>query len=297
MDRRGAPFIDPSGDKLAPTACNEYLCPPLMTATLIRICLALAFIAPVAALAARADWSAADRSQLRLLLSAPANGKLAGGIEILLEPGWYTYWRNPGESGVPPVFDFSGSDNVADIEVLYPVPQRYDDGASVSLIYRDEVVFPLSVMPVAPGKPVTLRVAASFGVCREVCIPTEASSTVALPTPAVPDPLTGARLARYLALVPRAAEAGHFDVEDVVVENDALLIDVRMPDSVYADLFSEAPAGWFIGQPAFVARADGVSRFRLPLAGRPRDASIAGQIFRFVAVSGGEAIEKEVEIR
>ena len=64
----------------------------------------------------------ADESQLRLLLTADAAGQIGGGIEIALEPGWYTYWRNPGEAGVPPVFDFSGSENVASVDVMYPAP-------------------------------------------------------------------------------------------------------------------------------------------------------------------------------
>src|SRR5918998_4004655 len=139
-----------------------------MTATHIRLFLLLLSLAlPAEALAARSAWSPAAQSQLRLLLAAPEAGRIDGGIEIVLDPGWYTYWRNPGEAGVPPVFDFSGSENVADVKVLYPAPERYDDGASVSLIYRDEVVFPLTVIPVTPDAPVTLQVEAKFGVCRE----------------------------------------------------------------------------------------------------------------------------------
>lgn len=268
-----------------------------MSATILRISLLVALVAPAAALAARANWSAADQSQLRLLLSAAEDGRLAGGIEIALEPGWYTYWRNPGEAGVPPVFDFSRSDNVADVEVFYPAPERHDDGASVSLVYWDEVVFPLAVTPLEPGRPVTLRVEASFGVCREICIPTQAGSTVTLSASPSSDPLTEARLQRFRPRVPKAPETDRFDVERVALEGDALLIDVRMPDSAYADLFADPPAGWYIGQPSFVARQGGVSRYRLLLSGRPRDAAIGGQTFRFVAVAGAEAIEKEVLIR
>jgi hypothetical protein len=70
-----------------------------------------------------------------------------------------------------------------------------------------------------------------------------------------------------------------------------------MPESSFSDLFAEPPPGWYIGQPDFIERANGVSRFQLSLAGRPRGAQIAGQEFRFVAVAGGEAIEETVEIR
>lgn len=268
-----------------------------MTATLIRIVVILGLAAPTGVLAARSEWSTADRSQLRLLIAQPEDGSIEGGIEIVLEPGWHTYWRNPGETGVPPIFDFTGSDNVAEVEVLYPAPERYDDGASVSLIYRDEVVFPLAVTALRPGEPVILRVDASFGVCREICIPTRTGSEVTLSPSRQPDPLSAARLESYRPRVPKAPEPGRFEVEKIEVEADALLIDILMPDTAYADLFAEPPPGWNLGQPTLISRAGGTARFRLALAGRPDGADIIGQHFRFVAVAGGEAIEEAVTIR
>jgi hypothetical protein len=91
--------------------------------------------------------------------------------------------------------------------------------------------------------------------------------------------------------------AGRFDIESVTDQGNALAINVRMPDSSYSDLFVEPPAGWFVGQPVFVDRLGGVSRYRLSLDGKPRDQQIAGQEFRFVAVADGEAIEENVIIR
>src|SRR5262249_55536824 len=150
----------------------QYLFTGPMIATVIRIVmfLAAAVALPSAAAAAHSEWSQADQAQLRLLLAGPAVDRIAGGVEITMTPGWHTYWRTPGETGVRPAFDFSGSDNVAAVEVFYPVPERLDDGTGVSLVYTDEVVFPLAVTPVEPERPVTLRLQASFGVCSEVCI-------------------------------------------------------------------------------------------------------------------------------
>jgi DsbC/DsbD-like thiol-disulfide interchange protein len=256
-----------------------------------------AVAAPGAALAARSEWVAADASRLRLLMSAPENGRIAGGIEVALEPGWHTYWRSPGETGVPPAFDFSGSENVADLELSYPVPERYDDGASVSLVYRDQVVFPLVVTPLRPGRPVVLRLEASFGVCSEICIPTRAAAELTLPTAPQPDPLASALLARFLPLVPASPEPGRFDIEQVTHDEEALLIDVRLPKSSSFDLFAEPPEGWYLGQPRFVSRTGDMARYRLSLAGRPRGVEADGQTFRFVAVAGGAAIEKTVRIR
>src|SRR6185503_21375598 len=95
---------------------------------IFRATLILALALPATAIAARSDWLQADESQMRLLLTPGKDGSIEGGVELLLESGWYTYWRNPGEAGVPPVFDFSGSENVADVEVRYPTPMRKVDG-------------------------------------------------------------------------------------------------------------------------------------------------------------------------
>ena len=264
---------------------------------IFRVAFLIGLAVPAVALAARSDWSAADQSQMRLLLTPSEDGQVRAGVEILLEPGWYTYWRNPGEAGVPPIFDFSGSENVAQVRVLYPAPIRKDDGASVSLIYQNEVVFPLAVTPRQAGVPITLRLDANFGVCSEICIPTRASAEVTLALGSDSDPLSAERLRGFEARVPERAEPGRFDIEKVAEEGgDTLRIDVRMPESTYSDLFAEPPAGWYIGQPIFVERVDGISRYRLSLASRPRDAQIKGQSFRFVAVSGGDAIEEAIEI-
>jgi len=268
-----------------------------MGALLFRCVLLAGIVFPALALAARSDWTTADKSQLRLLLTRSPEGRTSGGIEILLEPGWYTYWRNPGEAGVPPVFDFSGSDNLAKVEVLYPAPLRHDDGTSVSLIYENEVVFPLSVTPAVEGADITIRMKAQFGVCSEVCIPTSANAEVTLTTGTKADPLSNARLREFERRVPMPPEDGRFDVMAVTEEGDALAIDVRMPDSTYSDLFVEPPGGWYLGQPEFIERDNGVSRYRLSLAGRPPDEPISGQEFRFVAVAGGEAIEETFTIR
>jgi DsbC/DsbD-like thiol-disulfide interchange protein len=248
------------------------------------------------AFAARSDWAPADDAQMRLLLTPGANGRIDGGVELVLEPGWYTYWRNPGEAGVPPIFDFSRSDNVANVEVRYPAPVRKDEDGAVSLVYQDEVVFPLSITPRKPDAPITLRADVKFGVCSEICVPTSSMAEVMLSPGADEDALSTARLRGYEERVPKPPEPGRFDLETVSTDGDALTIGVRMPDSSYSDLFAEPPEGWFIGQPEFVDRTNGVSRYRLSLAGRPRDAQIRGQEFRFVAVAGGEAIEKAVSI-
>ena len=107
---------------------------------------------------------AGAKSQARLIA---AGGSLAG-FEIRLAPGAITYWRDPGDAGVPPVFDFAGSDNVAKVEPVFPAPRRIrESDGSEAFGYDSDVVFPLRIEPSDPAKPVTLKLHANFAVCEK----------------------------------------------------------------------------------------------------------------------------------
>src|ERR1700688_2732996 len=130
-------------------------------------------------------WSGDQRSAVRLLAAVrDENGAstiLRAGLEIKLSEGWKTYWRYPGDSGVPPRFDFSRSDNVEAVTVLWPAPTKFDDGAGGnSLGYHDQVVLPLRVVAKNTDKPVTLRADVNYAVCEKLCIPVEASAELAI---------------------------------------------------------------------------------------------------------------------
>src|SRR3954467_11725511 len=74
-------------------------------------------------------WQRDLHSAVRLLAGSRSGTVLLGGISFQLQPGWKTYWRTPGDSGVPPRFDFSKSENVEAVTVLWPAPAKFEDGA------------------------------------------------------------------------------------------------------------------------------------------------------------------------
>ena len=101
---------------------------------------------------------------------------LRAGIEIKLDPGWQTYWRDPGDSGAPPTFDFSGSENVKSVNVLWPAPERFPDGAGGNSIgYRNHVILPLHVVPTETAKRTALRLKLEYDVCSNICVPIESN--------------------------------------------------------------------------------------------------------------------------
>src|ERR1700716_252241 len=122
-------------------------------------------------------WQRDGHSAVRLLAGSRSGPVLLGGIAFQLQPGWKTYWRTPGDSGVPPRFDFSKSENIEAVTVLWPAPTKFDDGAGGhSLGYHNQVVLPLRIVAKNAAKPVILRAALNYAVCEKICIPVEANT-------------------------------------------------------------------------------------------------------------------------
>src|ERR1700721_2023468 len=125
-------------------------------------------------------WQKDGHSAVRLLAGSRSGAVLLGGIPFQLPPGWKTYWRTPGDSGVPPRFDFSKSDNVEAVTVLWPAPTKFDGGAGgPPLGHHDQVVLPLRIVAKSAAKPVTLRADITYAVCEKICIPGQANDDLA----------------------------------------------------------------------------------------------------------------------
>src|SRR5512136_615401 len=107
--------------------------PASLSATLTRSLLALGLalgmsaglaLPCLAAAATESPWAKQTYSQVRLVSGTVQDQGGLAGVQIRLNPGWHTYWRSPGDSGVPPEFDWSGSKNLKQAQVLYPAPHR-----------------------------------------------------------------------------------------------------------------------------------------------------------------------------
>ena len=155
------------------------------------------------------QWAEGEQARVRLIAAGiGADGRLAAGIEIMLEPGWWTYWRTPGAAGIPPAIDLSGSANVGAVEVSFPLPKRHDDGYGVSNVYEGGVLLPIAADVPDPQAPVELRLSLDLGVCEEVCIPEHIEATLTIP-PGMTDRVAAATLAGARARVPGRAAAWH----------------------------------------------------------------------------------------
>ncbi len=183
------------------------------------------------------EWATSLKSQARLIA-----GSEGAGVEIKLAPGSITYWRDPGDAGLPPAFDFAGSVNLAKAEAVLPAPARIKEpGGGEAFGYERGVIFPIALSPADPGKPVTLALKLNYAVCEKICVPAQAKLSLTLPLGASPFD-AALKLARQAA--PRSVDA------NAIGATLSPLDDKRwsycLANGEGRDLFIEPPQGWWV---------------------------------------------------
>ena len=224
---------------------------------------------------AASDWQAGPKAKVRLVAATRAVGTLGTlplGLEVELEPGWKTYWRSPGDAGIPPGVDWRGSGNIGAATFHWPAPARFDYFGIETFGYHDRVVFPIDVAVAEPGQPVTLRARADLLVCDDICIPHSMNLSLDLDAgPALPS-LEANLLARFRSLVPGdGGRAGlSFDSVAAGPAAPAALLTVAARSVVpfeRPDLIVEGPENLLFAAPA-VEPAAGGTQARLTVAVR-----------------------------
>jgi DsbC/DsbD-like thiol-disulfide interchange protein len=266
-----------------------------------RVAAAL-FVVSLAAGASAQDaspWQRDGHSAVRLLAGSRSGSVLLGGIAFQLQPGWKTYWRTPGDSGVPPRFDFSKSENVEAVTVLWPAPSKFGDGGGgQSLGYHNQVVLPLRIVAKSTDKPVTLRATINYAVCEKICIPVDAATELAFNSVASTEDST---LFAALDSVPKPANIGDpnpLTIRDVKREGQQVIVDVVTHDAREVNLFVEGPTPeWSLPIPKLVERSPpGVRRFAFALEGLPPGANPDGAALKFTLVGADRAFEFNVNL-
>lgn len=208
-------------------------------------------------------------------------------LDVRLLPGWKTYWRNPGDAGVPPVFDWEGSDNLGAVTMHWPRPEVIDSGGMRTLGYHNRMLLPIEIAPADPSKPIDLSVQVDFGVCETICVP--AHVTLKAATPGQADPA----ILAALDSVPRPAKTAA--ICTISPTEDGMRISATVPlqageeDSAAAMELSDLPV--WASEPE-IEIADGkltaTSEF-IDLTGKPF--ALDPALVRLTLIEGEDAVE------
>jgi DsbC/DsbD-like thiol-disulfide interchange protein len=255
--------------------------------------------------ASASAWDRQSHAEARLIAGSTIKSAdlawVRAGVEIRLDPGWKTYWRDPGDSGVPPTFDFSGSRDVKSVTVQWPAPERFADGAGGNSIgYIGDLVLPLQVMPKDAVNEPLLHLKLSYAICGNLCVPAEANLQLALSG-------NGSRekaLEKDELRVPRRValgEGGDLAIRSVHRDLDGtherVTVEIAAPKNAPVDLFVEGPTpDWALPQPQQSGPVGATRRFTFDLDGLPPGARAKGATLTFTAVSGDDAIEVPVHL-
>jgi DsbC/DsbD-like thiol-disulfide interchange protein len=243
----------------------------LASLTAAGFCAALS-ATPAAADGLATPWIEGFNNKVRLLAGRAGgtdHDAVYAGIDIAMPAGWKTYWRAPGEAGgVPPEFDWSGSENLSEARVLYPAPHRLIDKAGATIGYKDHVLFPVALTPKDPAHPIVLKLKAAYGVCKELCVPAEAELNISVP----PNVDASSGIAAVLATVPRSVPMPGSDPAVSVWRVDTrggkpvLVVEVADPAGTGGDAFVDEATGIYLPLPKKISETAGKAVYEVDLS-------------------------------
>jgi DsbC/DsbD-like thiol-disulfide interchange protein len=230
-----------------------------------------------AAHAERSAWFQTPGGGIRLVAGAVTpEGTLPAMLEIRLEPGWRTYWTDPGASGLPPEMMVTGQDGhgaaLRFSGMRLPVPRRFDEGDLQYTGYDRPVAFPLILEGAAPGEDIRLSASVFLGICKSICIPVQATLDLAVSGTAPENALDAARIRTAFAALPQPP-APDFTVEKATFHADerAITLLLRLPDGASdPQVFLAGPSGYTFHHPEIGTSKDGLTPVRIGLTLPPK---------------------------
>jgi len=236
-------------------------------------------------------------TSLRLLNAGKQADVWRSGVYITMPKGWKTYWRVPGDGGVPPSFDWSGSENVATTSVMMPLPHRFTDANGEGIGYKTEVVFPVDVMLKDPSKPARLDLKIFYAVCNDICVPVQATVRVDMDASTV-SAADEFRLRVARAAVPIEPAAGRLEVTSLkqVDVDGKRALEVSMTgikSPAEADIFVEADGSSYFRKPRLISESGNTSTWRIAIDKHGEAVSLAGKPVRLTISDGDTGLVHE----
>ncbi len=253
---------------------------------------------------ASSEWVEYGQGRVRLVsaTTGTTGEDLLLGLQYEIAPGWEIYWRTPGEAGFPTTIDWTGSENVSDAVISWPVPGRFQIFGLDTFGYKDAVVLPIPARVARPAEGAQIRALINFLTCQETCVPHDISLEMDLPGGGGNSEYA-ALINRYEALVP--TRDGGFGLSisrsELVDGSDEGLLQVVALSQIpftNVDLFVEGPEEYQFAPPDVRISADGLRAvLQVPIAlssfgtiGTPPP--LLGNELTLTVVDGGRAFEQ-----
>lgn len=233
-----------------------------------------------AAYSASSETHATDGATLRLVTSGLADetGRLRGALEIRLAPGWKTYWKEPGASGVPPQIDLGDSINVSAAVFHFPAPQWHEDKYGAWAGYGEPVVLPITFTVDEPARFSVIEADLFLGICETMCIPVQARLSVE-PGSAPGDPHDAAIVDAAFAALPQPSGAG-FGVTEATRSGDVLRLTAATPAAATGEpaLFLASDGTYVFGVPKVVGGGGEATTFEVPVLAGPANGAASVEV-------------------
>ena len=270
-------------------------------------CVSIALLAAAPAAANESAWVRHPEIALRLISGSAASGEggaLRLGLEMRLAPGWKTYWRSPGDAGLPPAIEWTESANLAGAELRFPAPERFTLFGFETFGYGGHVILPIVARAGGPGE-TRIRAGVDVLVCEKLCIPYRADLALDLPAGAQAPTAHTHEIAKFESAVPPIDADGR-GVNGLALESaafrggdtPALIVRARAePPFAAPDVFIETADGWSFAKPE-IAYLEGGRYATLTLAATPDKSAkpLDGAPATLTLVDGRRSVERAVTL-
>jgi len=211
---------------------------------------------PVSAIGATSEFFTSTPVTARLVTAengvSPQASSISAGLELNLAEGWKTYWRSPGEVGIPPSINWEASTNISEVEFLWPAPKRFRAFGIENFGYQGTVVFPLRIVLENPGQPAQLSAAVNLLICSSICIPQDFLLTLDLQQGTGIDAKSAGQISLFADKVPERDGASGIAISTATFSPDFtfLTVTARSLDGFQKpDIFPEFGSETAFGAP------------------------------------------------
>jgi DsbC/DsbD-like thiol-disulfide interchange protein len=237
------------------------------------------------ALATATDWVDEAGARIRLIAAEPAAGdtEIKAALQIELKDGWKTYWRDPGDAGVPPQVSITG-ESIAGFELHYPAPERFHDGKTVWAGYKHMVAFPLTLRISSDAPKFAIKATTFLGICEDICIPVQNEFALEVPR-ATASTADQALVSSFFDALPGSASDG-FKIGGLVSAGGEVKIELSAPKEASPLELFLASDGYMFGVPELVAEAGVNSSYSAKIIFAPKNSSGADVFYTIKSAKG-----------